>query len=418
MEIICYTHTTKFTTVGVLMNIKFLLLFALLITNLQAAAPMELAMERLFTGINPMKRLPLKRLPKGFFVENRQGVTVERIDERTLFVHDNKKEERDTRRLFAGITPTRRLPFHKLPENFFVEDSKGVTVEHLDERMMFIHDDRQEEKEKHKVELFRRSGKKLALLGHGDRRVVIKNLLEPPYMAISYLRMVYNITPHDELVFSGTGFRNPFNQIVTAGHNVFVEKDFIKKTCQHKKITLQDYDFKKENLSIDVFFGFKEDSAGPSYTHTVLGISGICSFRHHSRDFGIVSLPVAKSSFLDRHVGALGVNYLPDQPHEYLGKEVSIVGYPGEKKPREMYSHSGPILRINHKGIVSYAVDTSKGNSGSPGFFNLKKTRKGNMSNFPACLVHTHSLGGQSNAGERMDPDLAKFMQDLYKGKF
>lgn len=237
-------------------------------------------------------------------------------------------------------------------------------------------------------------------------------------MAIAYLRMVYNITPHDELVFSGTGFRNPLNQIVTAGDNVFVEKGFIKKTCQHKKIKLQDYDFKKENLSIDVFFGFKEDSVGPSYTHTVLGISGNCSFRHSSRDFGIVSLPAAKFSFLDLHVGALGVRYLPDQPHEYLGKKVSIVGYPGEKKPREMYSHSGPILGINHKGVVSYAVDTSKGNSGSPGFFNWKKWKKSNMSNFPACLVHTHSLVGQSNAGEKIDPDLAKFMQDVYNGKF
>ncbi len=400
------------------MNIKLFLFFALLITNVQVAGSTELAMERLFTGINPIKRLSLKRLPKAFFAENRQGVTVERIDERTLFVHDDKKEERDTRKLFAGITPTRRLPFHKLPENFFVEDSQGVTVERIDERTLFVHDDKKEEKEKQKEELFRRSGKKLALLGHGDRRVVVKNLLEPPYMAIAYLRMIYNITPHDELVFSGTGFRNPLNQIVTAGHNVFVEEKLIKKTCQHRKITLPSYGFKEENLSINVFFGFREDNTGPSYTHTVLGIRGVYSFRHDFRDFGIVSLPTSKSSFLDRHVGALGVHYLPDQPHEYLGKKVNVVGYPGEKKPREMYSHSGPILGINHKGVVSYAVDTSKGNSGSPGFFNWKKSKKSSMSDFPACLVHTHSLTGQSNAGEKMDPDLVKFMQDLYKGKF
>lgn len=323
--------------------------------------------------------------------------------------------EEATRRLFKGVIPTKKLPLRKLPKEYFVENRKNVTVKRINDRMLWVHEHKLDEKER-AIESFRRSNKRLALLEEHDRRILVKNPFELPYLAISYLKMIYNVTPQDELVFRGTGFRTAFNQVITAGHNVVVENDLIRKFCLSRKIVLKDYSFNRGNLSIEAFFGFREDSKGnPSYVYTVPRINGTYSFKHTIRDLAIVSLPTAKSTFLDKHIGAVGIEYLSDQPHEYLGKMVSIVGYPGEIKPRAMYFHNGPIAGIDHLGTVSYEVDTSKGNSGSPGFLNLKwKSKHGK---FPACLVHTQRYSKKLNAGVKIDDDMVKFMQDIYTGK-
>lgn len=46
------------------------------------------------------------------------------------------------------------------------------------------------------------------------------------------------------------------------------------------------------------------------------------------------------------------VRFLPDQPHKYFNREVTIVGYPGEKNPKEMYAHSCPIKKVYPQGTV------------------------------------------------------------------
>ncbi len=326
-----------------------------------------------------------------------------------LLVHDEEHKEKDIKRLFRSVAPTKRLSFHTLPKDYFIEDRENVTVERINDRMLLVHDEEHKEKERVK-ELFRRSSKKLALLRNSDRRRPVKNYFELPYTAVALMQMQYRITPEYSLRFSGTGFRNSFNQIVTAGHNVFTENDEIETACKRKRLALTDYSYRKENLSINVFFGFRETDKGDfSYIYSIPGISGIHSFKHGFRDFAVVSLPVSKST-LDKEVGALGIS-TPSQPHEYFGKEISIVGYPGEKKPKEMYFHTGKIKGVSSSGTVTYDVDTTKGNSGSPGFLSLIKKRKN--SKFPVCLVHTHSVNpGKLNGGEIIDTDLIQFMQN------
>lgn len=323
--------------------------------------------------------------------------------------------EQATKRLFTGVNPVKRLAVHKLQKEFFIEKTKSATVERINERMLYVHDNRLEEKEKSLVKrydkelgLFKKVGGNLV-----DRRLVVQDHMEPPYGSISFLRVIYNMTPRDELVFSGTGFRNGLNQIVTAGHNLFVDEELIEETCVKRKIPLKDFKFNKRNITVEAFFGFRQNKEGESfYTHLSRVNGSHCSV-HNERDFGVVSLSAEKSVFLDEHVGALSIGFLPDQPHEYLDKEVSIVGYPGEKEPIEMHFHSGPIKSIDHRGIVYYEVDTSGGNSGSPGFLDLKKTGSIGVANFPACLVHTHRSKDPLNAGVKIDDDLVEFMERI-----
>lgn len=110
------------------------------------------------------------------------------------------------------------------------------------------------------------------------------------------------------------------------------------------------------------------------------------------------------------------VRFLPDQPHKYFNREVTIVGYPGEKNRKEMYAHSGPIKKVDPQGTVYYEVDTSGGNSGSPVFLELngKRDKKSVVvENFPVSVVHTHNVNDELNAGEKIDEDLVDFMEEL-----
>jgi V8-like Glu-specific endopeptidase len=346
---------------------KFFLILALVfsITDLQAMSQLEQATKKLLNGINPVKRPILHKLQKEFFVENRKTSTVERINERTLYVHDNRIKEQEKALDKQG---NKEFALFKKNEN-------GKTI---------------------------------------DRRSVIQDHLEQPYRPISFLKIIYNLTPEDVIVFQGTGFRNGLNQIVTAGHNLTLTEKFIKEECALRNIFLNDYKFNKKRLTIESFFGFKEDKQDGEFLYSFISrINGIKSFTHEYRDFGVFSLPSDKSSFLDDNIGALGFKFLSDQPHEYTSDEVRIAGYPGEIRPIEMYSHKGPIKNIDDKGIVYYDVDTSSGNSGSPGFLELKNDHDSNVENFPVCLVHTHRYRSQElNAGEKIDEDLIQFMQD------
>lgn len=157
--------------------------------------------------------------------------------------------EQASKRLFSGINPIKRLALHELQKEFFIEKAKGVAVERINDRMLYVHDSRVEEKERSFPAKERE--KEFALLKQVngkvvDRRSVVEDHLDSPYMAISFLRAIYNITPHDEIIFNGTGFRNGLNQIVTAGHNLYIDEDLIRKTCKNKKIPLKDYSFNKK----------------------------------------------------------------------------------------------------------------------------------------------------------------------------
>lgn len=325
--------------------------------------------------------------------------------------------EKATVRLISGINPIKKPIIHTLEKEFFIENRKNTTVEKINERTLYVHDDRLKENESFPVHPNYEREHALFMVKNGkkiDRRSVVQYHLQMPYGSISFLRFIYNITPRDSLIFRGTGFRNGLNQVVTAGHNLLVDEKLIREECNRRKISLKDYRFNKRHLTIESFFGFREEENGESSYSFFSRINGRHSFTHEDRDFGVISLPTDKSNVLDEEIGALGFKFLPDQPHEYTSERVSIVGYPGERTPTQMYSHVGPIKRIDPNGIVYYEVDTSSGNSGSPGFLELKKDYAGSI-NFPVCLVHTHrSDAPQLNAGEKIDEDTIQFMQETF----
>jgi len=327
--------------------------------------------------------------------------------------------EKATIRLFKGVNPIRPMVLHELPKDFFIENGRNSTVERINERTFYVHDNRVEEKEN---TLIASSDRELALFEKEngkvlDRRLAVINPTEPPYKAICFLRGIHNITPRDELIYYGTGFRNGLNQVVTCGHNLHVEEKIIQSECEKRKIRLDSYEFIPKNLIIETIFGFKGKEDGKFlYSHIFRTNVSRC-FTHEYRDFGVVPIGNKKSKDLDESIGALSIGFLPEQPHEYIDKEVSIVGYPGEKTPIAMYFHSGPIRSINHRGVVHYEVDTSGGNSGSPGFLNLRTNTltTSDVSDFPACLIHCHASEKPLNGGEKFDDELVKFMQDKFE---
>ena len=100
--------------------------------------------------------------------------------------------------------------------------------------------------------------------------------------------------------------------------------------------------------------------------------------------------------------------FFPDQPHEYVGKNITIVGYPGEIGEPSLHSHNGPIKTVDPGKIVFYDVDTTKGNSGSPGLNGIKNH---NEEIIPVFLTHTHSvIESKINAGQGYDQDFYNFM--------
>ena len=41
--------------------------------------------------------------------------------------------------LLRSITPTKKLSFHRLPKEYFVENRKNVTVKRINDRMLWVH---------------------------------------------------------------------------------------------------------------------------------------------------------------------------------------------------------------------------------------------------------------------------------------
>lgn len=73
------------------------------------------------------------------------------------------------------------------------------------------------------------------------------------------LRGTYKINEINNLVYEGTGFRNGLNQIVTAGHNLVLEKDLIEEYCHLIKVNLSTYDFFPHFLHVDIIFGLRQE---------------------------------------------------------------------------------------------------------------------------------------------------------------
>ena len=87
--------------------IIFLMVFSM--NGLQAAGFLEQATKRLFTGVVPIRRAVLHELQRDFFIENRTNVTVERISENMLYVHNNRRDVRE-RWMQGGVISASKDP--------------------------------------------------------------------------------------------------------------------------------------------------------------------------------------------------------------------------------------------------------------------------------------------------------------------
>ncbi len=100
-------------------------------SGLQAPGFAEQATSKLFPGV-----------PRDCFVESRKNVTVERISEIVILVHDGRTvqasgfAEQATKGLFTGVKPIRSPVLHELPRDFFNENGKSITVERINENMI------------------------------------------------------------------------------------------------------------------------------------------------------------------------------------------------------------------------------------------------------------------------------------------
>ncbi len=366
-----------------------------------------------------LKNKYLYKIPKRFFSD--------KIAEKNIPIHQKIKKTDIKKILETPIIAKEKPVFFDLPKDFFIENRDNVIVERVNERIMHVHQNITLEKElsfknvikkkdnknddKHRALLTEQDGKII------DRRIKVKDPTIPQYLPICHLHIFYKLNDQDSLVFSGSGFRNSFNQIITAGHNLYIEQKDVEEYYKKKNINYsQKFSFDKNFFSIQMIFGYNEEEKKTKYLYT-LGVNGIHCFNHPTRDLGIIQLPFNKKELLDGRVGSLPIMSFPDQPHEYKDKDITIVGYPGEIDPPSLYFHSGPIKYVNPNKEVFYDVDTTGGNSGSPGFpklileENVKKI-------VPVFLTHTHasyndnSQKAKVNAGAGYDEDFYDFMAE------
>ncbi len=297
---------------------------------------------------------------------------------------------------------------HPLPRNFFVEKRRGVTLSNVNERIFHSH--RQikmekellihEDKKNKQFALFKTEGERII-----DRRVKVKEHLTPQYLPICYLYGSYKLSDEDYLSYVGSGFRNSLNQIVTAGHNLFIDEVDVKKYSESKKLPFSKFVFDKRFLTMQIIFGYRNEQ-GPKYSH-ISEVNGKHCFAHDSRDLGIIQLPITQRVELDTTIGSLPITFFPDQPHEYIDRMITVVGYPGEIEEPSLHLHRGPIRSVDPGKTVFYDIDTTKGNSGSPG---LSGTEDGKTV-LPVFLTHTHAVEGyELNAGQGYDQDFYDFM--------
>lgn len=348
-----------------------------------------------------------------------------RSSKRTLAPDKIDKSQSFNEMLETPIIAKRTPPSYPLPKDFFVEDREGVTVEPISERLLYVHQNIAMEKEAFIKDIIKQNNQdkdKQYVLLHKkggkveDHRVKITDPLNPQYLPICHVHGSYKLNDQDLLAYRGSGFRNSFNQIITAGHNLFIDEEGVEEYYKKRKRSLpkKDFLFEKELLTLEIIFGYREDEGITKYSH-ICKVNGKHSFIQKGRDLGIIQLTTGEKTLLDDNIGSLPTMFFPDQPHEYMGKYITIVGYPGELKKPSLYAHSGPITNVNPSRVVFYEVDTTKGNSGSPGFSGLVDAGK-NKNISPVFLTHTHGMhDSKINAGEGYDQDFYDFMVEHYK---
>jgi len=325
-------------------------------------------------------------------------------------IMDKSVDKNGKKILETAIIAKEKPPAYALPSSFFMERRRGIILSNVNERIFHLH--RQikmekellihEDKKDKQFALFKTEGEKTI-----DRRVKVKEHLSPQYLPICYLHGSYKLSDEDSLSYVGSGFRNSLNQIVTAGHNLFIDEVDVKKYFESRKLPFSKFIFDKRFLTMQIIFGYINEQ-GPKYSH-ISEVNGKHCFAHDSRDLGIIQLPLTQRVLLDTTIGSLPTTFFPDQPHEYIDRLITLVGYPGEIEEPSLHLHSGPIRSVDPGKTVFYDIDTTKGNSGSPGLSGIEDGK--NI--LPVFLTHTHAVEGYKlNAGQGYDQDFYDFMLD------
>lgn len=314
--------------------------------------------------------------------------------------------------LETPIVAKEKPPEYTLPSSFFMERRRGITLRNVNERIFHLHRQikmekelliREDDKKDKQFALFKTEGEKTI-----DRRVKVKEHLSPQYLPICYLHGSYKLSDEDSLSYVGSGFRNSLNQVVTAGHNLFIDEVDVVKYFESRKLPFSKFAFDQRFLTMQIIFGYRNEQGLAKYSH-ISEVNGRHCFVHDSRDLGVIQLPITQRVLLDTTIGSLPTSFFPDQPHEYIDRIITLVGYPGEIEEPSLHLHSGPIRSVDPGKTVFYDVDTTKGNSGSPGLSGIEDGK--NI--LPVFLTHTHAVeGDRLNAGQGYDQDFYDFMLD------
>jgi hypothetical protein len=339
--------------------------------------------------------------------------------QKSVVINVEKSKKNINKILETPIIAKKIPPSYNLPKNFFIEDREDVVLEHVNERILHVHRNLKMEKEFFISEIKKEKEKKnmhrVLLKEEGgkitDRRIKVKDPLSPQYLPICHLHGFYKLNDQDLLAYRGSGFRSSLNHIITAGHNLFIDEELVKKYYERKKLAIpkEKFSFEKERLTMEVIFGYRYENGESKYSY-VYQVNGVHCFNKKGRDLGIIKLPDNQREVLDDDIGSLPTMFFPNQPHEYIGKNVTVVGYPGELKEPFLHTHSGPIKEVDPNKFVFYEVDTTQGNSGSPGFPEINDKNVSEQVT-PAFLTHTHGLEKHKiNAGEGYDQDFYDFM--------
>jgi V8-like Glu-specific endopeptidase len=308
--------------------------------------------------------------------------------------------------LFNGIAPTKKVKQEAIPKNFFLENDPEYKSEKLNEKITVFSRIKEIEKEKY-IQNIKQKRKDFALLtqdsggNYLDRRTKVEDILKFPYLPICYLGIHYKMPTGEVLKFVGTGYRNGLNQIMTAGHNLFLEESDVEQFLL--KSNQKQFTFSKQNLFFEILFGLDKDHLLPRHIYK---ISGVKSYKMDNKDFGIIDLPQHAYKQLNDEIGFLTLKHAPD----YIDKqEVSVIGYPGEKM-KQMYKHKGALLQNTFENELEYDVDTSRGNSGSPIFEGEDESKE----SFKVIGTHTHHIPAKKlNGGQGINDDITEFMTSL-----
>ena len=268
-----------------------------------------------------------------------------------------------------------------------------------------------------------------------DNRLIVSQR-DPFYNPLAEINIIYKFPKVEEdITFIGTGYRNSYHQLMTAGHNLFLTKKDILEV--YKSLNALDntrlnqaqkeikryleserdlFSFDPARISFKVSFGKIENIVLPKYQH-IFSHKDTVSL-NDPYDFGLIHLHKNTLDDFDKEIGSYPLAKLPlDQPKDNV-LYATIIGYPAEKKGLLVYD-SGKIIGWDFvERRVNYLADTTGGQSGSPGFKgDLKhfildnKINQIDLDDYPVSSTHISGWTGNYNVGQIHDDDIFEFLE-------